>query len=183
MADRTQAQNGLLNEDPDSKSLCRHSTQNLVSKLYHYGIRGIPHDWFRNYLHNRTQFVKLVLANLMLKPLLVEYHRDQLWVPYYSCFKSMTYCSKKLSFRIFADDTNMLFTSDNLLHLESIMNEELINNNKYGIYIALYPDAQSALQHFVGDFARLLIQAQIAATQFTILLKRIVVYTGAPRTE
>ena len=27
----------------------------------------------------------------------------------------------------------------------------------YRIYIALYPDAQSALQHFVGDFARLLI--------------------------
>ena len=27
----------------------------------------------------------------------------------------------------------------------------------YGIYIVLYPDAQSALQHFVGDFARLLI--------------------------
>ena len=27
----------------------------------------------------------------------------------------------------------------------------------YGIYIALYPDAQRALQHFKGDFARLLI--------------------------
>ena len=27
----------------------------------------------------------------------------------------------------------------------------------YGTYIALYPDAQSALQNFVGDFARLLI--------------------------
>ena len=27
----------------------------------------------------------------------------------------------------------------------------------YGIYKVLYPDAQSALQHFVGDFARLLI--------------------------
>ena len=27
----------------------------------------------------------------------------------------------------------------------------------YEIYIVLYPDAQSALQHFVGDFARLLI--------------------------
>jgi len=34
-------------------------------------------------------------------------------------------CSKKLSFRIFADDTNMFFPSDNLYHLESIMNEEL----------------------------------------------------------
>ena len=27
----------------------------------------------------------------------------------------------------------------------------------YGIYMALYPDAQSVLQHFVGDFNRLLI--------------------------
>ena len=27
----------------------------------------------------------------------------------------------------------------------------------YGIYTALYSDAQSALQNFVGDFARLLI--------------------------
>ena len=39
----------------------------------------------------------------------------------------MTYLTaqKKLSFRIFADDTNMFFSSDNLYHLESIMNEEL----------------------------------------------------------
>ena len=51
------------------------------------------------------------------------------------------------------------------------------------MYIALYPDVQSALQHFVRDSARLLILAQIAATQFTILLERIVGYTGAPRTE
>ena len=31
------------------------------------------------------------------------------------------------------------------------------SNHIYGVYIALYPDAQSALQHFVRDFARLLI--------------------------
>jgi len=31
------------------------------------------------------------------------------------------------------------------------------DNNNCGIYVALYPRAQSALQHFVGDFARLLI--------------------------
>ena len=75
----------------------------------------------------------------------------------YIVLRFIAFRSEKLSFRIFADDTNMFFTSDNLLHLESIMNEELINNSKYGIYIALYPDAQSALQHFVGYFARLLI--------------------------
>ena len=31
----------------------------LLSKLYHYGIRGIPFKWFENYLSNRTQFVKI----------------------------------------------------------------------------------------------------------------------------
>ena len=51
------------------------------------------------------------------------------------------------------------------------------------MYIALYPDSQSALQRFVGDFARLLIWTQIAATQFTILLERAAGYTGARRTE
>ena len=40
----------------------------------------------------------------------------------------------------------------------------------YGIYIALYPDAQSTLQHFVEDFARLLIKVHIAATQFLNLI-------------
>ena len=33
-------------------------------------------------------------------------------------------------------------------------NKKENNNIIYGIYIALYPDAQSALQHFVGDFCQ-----------------------------
>ena len=53
------------------------------------------------------------------------------------------------------------------------------NNNIQHLYSAL-SKAQSALQHFVGDFARLIIYAQIAVTQFTILLERIAGFTGAP---
>ena len=73
---------------------------------------------------------KLVLANLMLKPLLVEYHRDQLWVPYYSCFTSMTYLIALKNYR-FVYLLMIQITSDNLLHLESIMNEELNSVFKY----------------------------------------------------
>ncbi len=29
----------------------------LLSKLFHYGIRGVAFEWFRNYLSNRKQFV------------------------------------------------------------------------------------------------------------------------------
>ena len=39
----------------------------------------------------------------------------------------------------------------------SLSNHKIKKIYVYGIYIALYPDAQSALQHFAGDFARLLI--------------------------
>ena len=31
----------------------------LLEKLYNYGIRGIVHDWFQNYLSNRKQFVSI----------------------------------------------------------------------------------------------------------------------------
>ena len=27
----------------------------LLDKMYHYGIRGCIHDWFRSYLNNRQQ--------------------------------------------------------------------------------------------------------------------------------
>ena len=28
----------------------------LISKMNHYGIRGIPYEWFKSYLTNRQQF-------------------------------------------------------------------------------------------------------------------------------
>ena len=29
----------------------------LISKLYHYGVRGVPLQWFKSYLSNRKQQV------------------------------------------------------------------------------------------------------------------------------
>ena len=45
----------------------------------------------------------------------------------------LPYSSKKQSFRIFADDTNMLYTSDKLQHLEIVVVEEFKLVFKYCI--------------------------------------------------
>ena len=68
--------------------------------------------------------LRLVTSNLALKPLLVEYQRDNLWTLFYSCFILMTYLTAQKNYPfvyIFAD-TNMFYTSDNLHRLECAMN-------------------------------------------------------------
>jgi hypothetical protein len=53
----------------------------------------------------------------------------------------MPNCSKKLSFRIFADDTNVFYSSNSIDDIEKVMNEELqsilqyCNVNKLSINI------------------------------------------------
>ena len=110
---------------------------NTYCLLYCYGIHGIPFKWFKcgipftwfeNYLFNRTQFVMIgntILSNCetitcgipqgsTLGPLLFLLYINDL-----------PNCSNKLSFRIFADGTNVFYTSANLQYLESVMNDEL----------------------------------------------------------
>ena len=69
---------------------------------------------------------KLVTIYLAVRPLSVVYLKGQLWSVVISAQSS-----SKLSFRIFADDTNMFYASNNLHNFESVMNEEFKSVVKY----------------------------------------------------
>ena len=105
----------------------------LVSKLYRYGIRGNPLRWFENYLYNRNQVVKIGDTISSSQTIICGIPQGSTLGPllFLLYINDLPICSSKLSFRIFADDTNMFYTSNNLHNLESVMNEEFKSVVKY----------------------------------------------------
>ena len=100
----------------------------LLKKLEFYGIRGTALKWFASYLNNRQQFVSFngftsaclqinsgIPQGSILGPLLfILYIND------------IVNCSKILHFILFADDTNLFLSSNNIYDLFNTINAELL---------------------------------------------------------
>ena len=92
----------------------------LLNKLYHYGIRGIAHDWIKSYLMNREQFVHIRGKNSTTKVL--EYGVPQgsilgplLFVIYINDIPEI---QRFATFILYADDANIIITGKNMYEIE-----------------------------------------------------------------
>ena len=99
----------------------------LLRKLEYYGVKDIPLQCFQSYLSGRKQCVS-VAGNLsetldiscgvpqgsVLGPLL--------FLPY---INDLPKISKKLTFLLFTDDTNIYYESSSLLDIQKSVNREL----------------------------------------------------------
>ena len=82
----------------------------MLNKLHKYGVRGITLDWFRRYLLNKKQYVKI--GDGEPQPLNIICGIPQgctlgslLFLLY---INDLPNSSTKLSFRLFADDTMLM---------------------------------------------------------------------------
>lgn len=99
----------------------------LLSKLYIYGICGTSFKWFRSYLCNCTQLVKIDEIESSMETITCGVSQGSMLGPllFLLYINDLPNSSQKLSFRIFADDTNIFFTSSNPNEVEFPMNEEI----------------------------------------------------------
>ena len=99
----------------------------LLDKLSHYGIRGLPLEWFRSFLTNRFQFVSYAGSISDLLPILCGVPQGSILGPllFLIYINDVSHSSKTLNFILFADDTSAFLSSSRVLHLFQDMTLEL----------------------------------------------------------
>src|ERR1043165_10054525 len=85
----------------------------LLHKLEHYGIRGIALQWFKDYLSNRKQYVLYNNCSSKLLSINCGVPQESILGPllFIIYINDIVNCSNILHFILFADDTNIFYSS------------------------------------------------------------------------
>lgn len=99
----------------------------LLNKLYHYGIRGVPHSLLKSYLATRMQSVVIDGSLSSFKEIPCGVPQGSVLGPFlFNIYvNDVVRIDKHVKFVLYADDTSLFFTSDNSSHLLHTANETL----------------------------------------------------------
>ena len=89
----------------------------LLTKLEHYGVRGVIYNWFKSYLSGRTQYVFYNGESSSLKEISCGVPQGSVLGPllFLIYINDLPNISEKLQFFLFADDTNIYYESRNTI--------------------------------------------------------------------
>lgn len=99
----------------------------LLSKLQGYGIRGLAHNWVKSYLENRKQYVNINNTNSHFSTVTCGVPQGSVLGPllFLLYINDLSSVSSKLKCILFADDTTVFCSGDNLEQLLDTVEKEL----------------------------------------------------------
>jgi len=99
----------------------------LLIKLGHYGLRGLPLQWFKDYLSNRKQFVFFNNIKSTTQPISYGVPQGSILGPllFLIYINDLPFLIKSGSPILFADDSNIIYEADNIAALNTSVNAEL----------------------------------------------------------
>ena len=99
----------------------------LLSKLSHYGIRGIPHRLFYSYLSNRKQYNSIDDADSAVLTVTHGVPQGSVLGPllFLICINDLYNVIKHSSMFHFAEDTNLLYSNTSLKRINKYINHDL----------------------------------------------------------
>lgn len=99
----------------------------LLLKLEHYGIRGASLNWFQSYLSDRKQYVSVNGANSSYLSISCGVPQGSVLGPllFLRYINDLPLSSSKLSFYLFADDSNIYYEVESVDQLQNVVNNEL----------------------------------------------------------
>lgn len=105
----------------------------LLSKLELYGIRGVPLQWFKNYLSNRKQFVSINGVSSTLSHVNCGVPQGSILGPllFILYINDIVNCSHILKFILFADDTNLFYSGKDIWQVMQCINAELLKLSEW----------------------------------------------------
>ena len=99
----------------------------LLYKLEYYGFRGVALDWFKSYLSNRKQFVRYQMHDTNHKIIHCGVPQGSILGPLLSILyiNDIVNTTSLLELILFADDTTLLFSHQDIASQNYIINNKL----------------------------------------------------------
>ena len=93
----------------------------LLSKLYHYGVRGVLHNWIKNYLCDRQQFTVVNNVSSTICSINCGVPQGSVLGPLLFLLYINDICASvpNQQLKLFADDTNLFIFGRDLKILEA----------------------------------------------------------------